>query len=60
MQLSARRPDDPATIVADGTRLRRELGWTPQFDDLDIIVEHALAWERRLADTRATAMPRSR
>ncbi len=49
---SARRPGDPAAIVADAARLRAELGWTPQFDDLDTIVAHALAWERRLAATR--------
>jgi UDP-glucose 4-epimerase len=60
VRLSARRPGDPATIVADGQRLRTQLGWTPQFDDLDTIVEHALAWERRLAETRETAVARSR
>jgi UDP-glucose 4-epimerase len=45
-----RRPGDPAVIVADGNRLRATLGWQPQFDDLDRIVAHALAWERRLAN----------
>src|SRR6266704_1813475 len=57
VRLSARRPGDPAAIVADGTRLRAQLGWTPQFDDLDTIVSHALAWERRLADARAAVVP---
>jgi UDP-glucose 4-epimerase len=52
VRLSARRPGDPAAIVADSTRLRSHLGWTPRFDDLDTIVGHALAWERRLATTR--------
>jgi UDP-glucose 4-epimerase len=52
VRLSARRPGDPAAIVADSTRLRSQLGWTPRFDDLDTIVAHALAWERRLATTR--------
>jgi UDP-glucose 4-epimerase len=47
--LGARRPGDPATIVADGRRIRSMLGWKPQFDDLATIVGHALAWERRLA-----------
>jgi UDP-glucose 4-epimerase len=50
---ASRRPGDPAAIVADSTRIRTQLGWTPQFDDLDTIVAHALAWERRLAETRA-------
>jgi UDP-glucose 4-epimerase len=30
--------------------LRATLGWQPRFDDLDRIVAHALAWERRLAN----------
>ncbi|HRP11624.1 MAG TPA: UDP-glucose 4-epimerase GalE, partial [Terricaulis sp.] len=41
-----RRPGDPATIVANASRARALLGWTPRFDDLDRIVADALAWER--------------
>ncbi len=41
-----RRPGDPATIVANASRARAVLGWTPQYDDLDRIVADALAWER--------------
>jgi UDP-glucose 4-epimerase len=43
-----RRPGDPAQIVAQADRAREVLGWRPQFDDLSIIVAHALAWERKL------------
>jgi UDP-glucose 4-epimerase len=43
-----RRPGDPASIVADGSRLRSLFGWKPQLEDLDTIVAHALAWERQL------------
>lgn len=43
----ARRPGDPAILVADSKRLRERLGWHPRFDDLDLIIRHALAWERR-------------
>ena len=42
-----RRPGDPPTLIADPTRLKTELNWQPQFDDLDTIVAHAFAWERR-------------
>jgi UDP-glucose 4-epimerase len=59
VKLSGRRPGDPAAIVADAARIRAQLGWAPQFDDLDTIVAHALAWERRLAATREGALPRS-
>jgi UDP-glucose 4-epimerase len=44
-----RRPGDPATVVADAKRIRATLAWNAQFDDLDTIVAHALAWERRLS-----------
>ena len=36
-------------------RIRATLDWRPQFDDLDTIVSHALAWERRLPGKRETA-----
>ncbi|WP_018718801.1 UDP-glucose 4-epimerase GalE [Arhodomonas aquaeolei] len=42
-----RRAGDPPALVADSTRLRRELGWTPAFDDLETIVRHAYQWESR-------------
>ncbi len=53
--LSPRRPGDPAAIVAKADRIRDELGWTPQHDDLDGIVRAALDWERRLAEKTAIA-----
>ena len=46
--LSARRPGDPAAIIAANSRARQELGWVPKYDDLDGIVRGALDWERRL------------
>jgi len=52
VRFAARRPGDPAAIVADAARIRAMLVWTPEFDNLDTIVKHALAWEQRLAETR--------
>jgi len=48
-----RRPGDPAAIVADSARIRSRLDWTPRFANLDTIVGHALAWERRLENLRS-------
>jgi UDP-glucose 4-epimerase len=45
---SPRRTGDPAALVAGASRIRNELGWRPQFDNLETIVAHALAWERKL------------
>jgi len=44
----ARRPGDPAYLVAKADRIRAELGWRPRYDDLRQIVTHSLAWERKL------------
>jgi UDP-glucose 4-epimerase len=44
---TGRRAGDPPSLVADNTRARRELGWTPHYDDLDLIVRTAWEWERK-------------
>ncbi len=44
---AARRPGDPATLVADSSRARRELGWQPAFPELQRMVETAWQWRRR-------------
>ena len=44
----ARRAGDPAYLVAKADRIRTELGWRPRYDDLEKIVSHSLAWERKL------------
>ncbi len=41
---SARRPGDPAVLVASSERIRGELGWLPQFEGLETIVETAWRW----------------
>ena len=46
--LVPRRAGDPAGIVAGADRVREILGWKPKYDDLDLIVASALAWEKHL------------
>ncbi|MBS0614838.1 MAG: UDP-glucose 4-epimerase GalE [Proteobacteria bacterium] len=43
-----RRAGDPPSLVAKAERVRRELGWKPRYDDLEVIVKSALNWERKL------------
>jgi UDP-glucose 4-epimerase len=45
---AARRPGDPAYLVARADRIRAELGWQPRYDDLAAIVTHSLEWEKKL------------
>ena len=44
-----RRAGDPPELIAVADRIREVLGWTPRLDDLDTIVETALAWEKKIA-----------
>jgi len=41
-----RRPGDPAALYASSSRLQRELGWTPRYADLPLIVQHAWRWHQ--------------
>jgi UDP-glucose 4-epimerase len=39
-----RRAGDPAVLIADSSRIRQQLGWSPQFDDLQTMVKSAWTW----------------
>jgi UDP-glucose 4-epimerase len=52
VEVAARRPGDPAQIIARSDQIRALLGWRPQFDDLATIARDALAWELELAGRR--------
>jgi UDP-glucose 4-epimerase len=52
VEISGRRAGDPAAVVANVDRILTTLDWRPQFQDLDTIVAHAFAWERRLPGKR--------
>jgi UDP-glucose 4-epimerase len=60
VEMSPRRPGDPAGIVAASDRVRATLGWQPRFDDLSRIVADALAWERELLARCGPTDPRDR
>lgn len=51
-RIEGRRAGDPDSLIADSRTLRMALGWEPAHADLDTIIAHALAWERKRADLR--------
>ncbi|KAA2235472.1 UDP-glucose 4-epimerase GalE [Salinarimonas soli] len=53
VRLCPRRPGDPAALIAGADRVREVLGWQPRYQNLERIVEQALAWERSLAESEA-------
>ncbi len=52
VQFAPRRPGDIMTMVADTSRIRATLDWTPAYDNLDTIAAHALAWEEKVSRER--------
>ena len=52
VRLKARRPGDPASLVAANDRATSLLGWKPRHDGLPVIIRDALAWERKLSESR--------
>jgi UDP-glucose 4-epimerase len=44
---TARRPGDPAVLVASSKRIQQELGWKPQHSELENIVRSAWTWHQR-------------
>jgi len=45
-EIGPRRPGDPAVLIASSDRIRRELGWKPQFPDVRDIIESAWNWHQ--------------
>ena len=50
--MQGRRAGDPASLISDPSLIRSTVPWQPQYEDLEMIIDHALAWERKLTDIR--------
>jgi len=47
--VSERRAGDPAILIADSSRIRADLGWQPQYESLEEIIQTAWTWHRKEA-----------
>jgi UDP-glucose 4-epimerase len=47
-RVTSRRAGDSAALMADNRRILATLEWKPKYADLETIISHALAWERKL------------
>jgi len=47
VQMGPRRAGDPAVLVASSAKIKRELGWKPERQDLHKIIESAWAWMQK-------------
>jgi len=50
-----RREGDIPSLTADAHRLMSRLNWRPKYDNLDVIIASALAWEAKVDDFRKSA-----
>lgn len=55
VKVGPRRPGDPAVLVASSEKIKKELGWSPQFQDLKLIIESAWSWMQTRADGPRTS-----
>lgn len=46
-RVAPRRPGDPAVLIASSEKIKRELGWKPEFQDLRVIIESAWRWMQK-------------
>jgi UDP-glucose 4-epimerase len=44
VRMGPRRAGDPAVLIASSDKIKSELGWQPQFQDLGLIIESAWKW----------------
>ncbi len=49
-QIGPRRPGDPAVLIASSEKIKQELGWQPQYPDLEQIIATAWAWHQKHPD----------
>lgn len=47
VKVGARRAGDPAVLVASSEQIKREIGWTPQFQSLRRIIQSAWDWMQK-------------
>ncbi|WP_372731200.1 UDP-glucose 4-epimerase GalE [Novosphingobium sp.] len=50
--MQGRRAGDPDALISENSRIKATIPWVPAYADLDTIVTHALAWERKLGEIR--------
>ncbi len=42
------RPGDPPILIGDSNKIRKQLNWNPEYAELDIIIESAWKWHKKL------------
>ncbi|MBV9241932.1 MAG: UDP-glucose 4-epimerase GalE [Acidobacteria bacterium] len=54
-RVSARRAGDPAVLIASSDRIKKDLGWEPEFTSIEDIIQTAWNWKQANKDRTANA-----
>ena len=46
-KIGPRRPGDPDTLIADASKARQVLGWSPKYDNIENIIQTAWNWKQK-------------
>lgn len=46
VETGPRRPGDSPTLVASSEKARRHLSWSPRYEELETMIEHAYRWRK--------------
>ena len=48
VEIKERRAGDPAILISDNTKIKNATNWKPEYDDLEVICQTTLNWEKKL------------
>lgn len=48
VEIAPRREGDPAVLIANCQKIKKEMGWEPRYNDLSLMCQKALEWEKRI------------
>jgi len=48
VEIKERRAGDPAILISDNMKIKNATNWKPEYDDLEVICQTTLNWEKKL------------
>ena len=45
-EVTSKRQGDPETVIADNSKIKTEMGWSPKYNDIELICKTAYNWEK--------------
>lgn len=52
VDIAPRRAGDPALLISNNSKIKQKMNWIPKYDDLELIVKSAYAWEKQRSPSK--------